>query len=182
MTAVFSAVHDAFTGASSIRVFSCLERFRQDFHEKVDKNTESQLVEVLTSYFLQVRLDLLTDMVVVVFLVIAAIFTNINWITIGLFAMILNNCILLCGFLGETADIYRSAETELVAIERLDEYAKLEAESIWQTEMTGRMPNSWSIEFKNVSLRYRETDNPVLHSVSFKVESGERIGMRFLKI
>lgn len=178
MSAVFSAVSDSYVGASSIRVFGCLDRFRSDFHSKLDLNTESQLVEVLTSYFMQIRLDLFTDIIVLIFLIIAVILTSIEWLKIGLFALVINNCIILCGFFGEVADVYRVAETELIAVERLDEYTKLEQEPIWQSNNKPNVfPNSWSIEFDNVSLRYKENNDPVLHNVSFKIESGERVGV-----
>lgn len=120
MSAVVSAVSDAYVGASSIRVFKTMEKFRSDFHTKLDLNGETQLVEVLTSFFMQIRLDLFTDVIILLFLILAAFFTNAGWLSIGLFALVINNCIVLCGFFGEVADVYRNAETELIAIERLD--------------------------------------------------------------
>lgn len=174
---MISIVTDSYVGASSIRVFNCVDKFRKDFYVKLDLTTEAQLVETLTSYFMQIRLDLLTDLICLIFLIIAVVFTNMNWITIGLFAMIINNSVMLCGFFGEIADVYKSAETELIAIERLDEYIKLEKEPIWNTVKKALPLNSHSIQFENISLRYRENDPPVLHNINFYIESKERVAI-----
>lgn len=54
----------------------------------------------------------------------------------------------------------------------------MEREPIWQSIKRSRIiPSSYSIEFDNISLKYRENDPPVLHNVSFKVKSGEHVGI-----
>jgi ABC-type multidrug transport system fused ATPase/permease subunit len=77
---------------------------------------------------------------------------------------------------GEVAETYRDAETEIVCVERLKEYMVLESEGIWKHPARG-IPASASVEFREVSLRYREQDDPVIHKVSFSIESGERVGI-----
>jgi hypothetical protein len=47
MSAVCSAFQDAYTGASSIRVYRTVQRFRDQFAEKMDCAVESNLVELL---------------------------------------------------------------------------------------------------------------------------------------
>ncbi|KAI6216885.1 ATP-binding cassette sub-family C member 3 [Aphelenchoides fujianensis] len=71
---------------------------------------------------------------------------------------------------------YRDAETEVVCVERVREYANLEPEAIWKQPPTATPADS-SVEFRGVSLRYREQDGTVLHKVSFRVEAGEKIGI-----
>lgn len=78
---------------------------------------------------------------------------------------------------GDLSNSYRDAETEIVCVERIKEYISLENEPIWKNEKAkGQIANS-SVEFNEVSLRYREQDDPVIHKASFKVEPGQRVGI-----
>jgi hypothetical protein len=45
MSSVCSAIEDAYIGASSIRVYKAVERFRNQFAEKLDCTVESNFVE-----------------------------------------------------------------------------------------------------------------------------------------
>ncbi|KAI6185629.1 Multidrug resistance-associated protein 1-like isoform X1 [Aphelenchoides besseyi] len=122
MSHLCSAVQDAYSGASSIRVYGCFDRFREDFGRRLNQTVEANTVEMMSN----------------------------SW---------------LCGLFGLLAQSYRNAETELVCVEQ-----------IWK-QPAKKTPLSSSVEFRNISLRYREQDDPVLHGVSFRVEQGERIGI-----
>ncbi|KAI6211800.1 Multidrug resistance-associated protein 1 isoform X4 [Aphelenchoides besseyi] len=176
MSHVCSAIGDASAGASSIRVYGCLDRFREDFGRRLNKTVETNTIELISNMWIQTRLDLGTDLTVLSFLLSAIYFSYREWISLGQLGLIVTSCVMLCGFFGELATCYRNAETEVVCIERLNEYTKLEAEQIWK-HPPKKMPYSSSVEFRNVSLRYREQDAVVLHNVSFSVKNGERIGI-----
>jgi ABC-type multidrug transport system fused ATPase/permease subunit len=63
-------------------------------------------------------------------------------------------------------------------MERINEYSHLKSEDIWTDKQVSlrEAPNG-KIEFRRVSLKYREHDDPVLHGVSFCVESGQKVGI-----
>jgi ATP-binding cassette subfamily C (CFTR/MRP) protein 3 len=63
-----------------------------------------------------------------------------------------------------------------VSIERIKEYIELENEPIWKN-YAKEQPSDSSVEFKDVSLRYREQDAPVINKVRFRVKSGEKVGI-----
>ncbi|KAI6217744.1 ABC transporter, ATP-binding protein [Aphelenchoides fujianensis] len=73
-------------------------------------------------------------------------------------------------------ELCRDSETEIVCVERVKEYTNLEPEGIWKHPPKATPADS-SVEFREVSLRYREQDGPVLHKVSFRVEAGEKVGI-----
>jgi ABC-type multidrug transport system fused ATPase/permease subunit len=77
---------------------------------------------------------------------------------------------------GDLTNLYRDSETELVSIERIKEYIDIENEPIWKSPVKAQ-PSDSSVEFKDVSLRYREQDAAVINKVSFRVESGQKIGI-----
>ncbi|KAI6212798.1 hypothetical protein M3Y94_00071600 [Aphelenchoides besseyi] len=176
MSHVFSAVQDAYSGAASIRVYGCFDRFREDFGRRLNQSVEANTVELISRLWVHTQMDFGTDFTVLIFFFAAIYFQANGWITLGLLGLIINSGVILCGAFGELADCYRTAETDIVCVERLKEYSTLEAEEIWK-HPAKKTPLSSSVEFRNISLRYREQDDPVLHGVSFRVEQGERIGI-----
>lgn len=121
-------------------------------------------------------MDASTDLTVFFFLLGAIYFAHRGWITQGTLGLMANSCMMVCGVFGEIAMDYRDSETEIVCVERVKEYCNLEPEGIWKHPPKSSPADS-SVEFKNVSLRYREQDEPVLHKVSFRVQPGEKIGI-----
>jgi ATP-binding cassette subfamily C (CFTR/MRP) protein 1 len=82
---------------------------------------------------------------------------------------------------GSIAEQYRLAETEIVSVERIKEYIALENEGVWTTPGKNQLAlaeaSSGRIEFRDVCLRYRPEDQPVLHNLNFTVEAGQKIGI-----
>ncbi|KAG0264019.1 hypothetical protein BG011_007579 [Mortierella polycephala] len=68
---------------------------------------------------------------------------------------------------------------QLVAVERVDEYANKNPEAPTETEV--KLPENWPnegrVEFKNYSTRYREGLDLVIKDISFTVEPAEKIGI-----
>ncbi|KAG0354017.1 CD9 antigen, partial [Mortierella sp. AD032] len=71
------------------------------------------------------------------------------------------------------------SQFHLVAVERIDEYAKKNQEAPNFTDVT--LPESWPdqgrLSFKSYSTRYREGMDLVLRKVSFEVQPGEKVGI-----
>lgn len=71
-------------------------------------------------------------------------------------------------------------ETNIVAVERIKEYAEAPQEAPW--EIKNKAPNnSWpeigNVAFKNFSVRYRPGLDLVLKKVSFDIKGGEKVGI-----
>jgi len=76
--------------------------------------------------------------------------------------------------------IRQSAEVvnQMVCVERVTEYSKLDAEASLSCEAdSAPWPESGSIEVKNLSIRYRDSLPLTLKGVSFHVPSGKRVGV-----
>lgn len=68
----------------------------------------------------------------------------------------------------------------MTSVERIMEYINLEPETESPDTSKGsveKWPQSGSIEFINVSLKYEEKVTSMLKSLSFKIKSGEKIGI-----
>lgn len=68
---------------------------------------------------------------------------------------------------------------QLMSVERIIEYSDLEAEMqpTKLTEVSQAWPVQGHIEFKNVTYKYLYEGEPVLHRISFAVQSREKIGI-----
>lgn len=75
--------------------------------------------------------------------------------------------------------MFIKVETNIVSVERVEEYADLPQEAPWKNslEIDSSWPNNGIIEFKDFKVRYREGLELVLKGISFKCESQEKIGV-----
>jgi len=69
-------------------------------------------------------------------------------------------------------------ETNIVAIERVDEYSDRAQEAPWKTrEMDPTWPQQGVVRFENFQVRYREGLELVLRGINFSVRSQEKVGI-----
>ena len=71
-------------------------------------------------------------------------------------------------------------ETNIVAVERLDEYSKIETEAEWETAekvVDENWPVEGQISLENYSTRYREGLDLVLKDITAMFKGGERVGI-----
>lgn len=71
-------------------------------------------------------------------------------------------------------------ETNIVAVERIKEYAETEQEAAWNLP-NENVPKNWpekgQVQFKNFEVRYREGLELVLRNLSFTVNGTEKVGI-----
>lgn len=71
-------------------------------------------------------------------------------------------------------------ETNIVAVERIKEYAETAQEAPWQLP-NENIPKDWpqkgQVEFKHFDVRYREGLDLVLRNLSFNVNGTEKVGI-----
>ncbi|KAL1513309.1 hypothetical protein ABEB36_002731 [Hypothenemus hampei] len=68
-------------------------------------------------------------------------------------------------------------ENSMTAVERLKEYANVEQEEDLNVSKSQNWPSNGAIQFKNVNLRYAQTEPYVLKNINFKIESKQKIGI-----
>ncbi|KAI6216879.1 Multidrug resistance-associated protein 1-like protein [Aphelenchoides fujianensis] len=180
LSTLCSVVGDAYNGASSIRVFGRVGQFRQLLNKRMDRYTEANFVEQVTSGWMKGILCLLTNLMIMFFLLAGIWTAHRGFLSLGLLGMIVNSSFSMSRMFSGLAQVFRSVETEIVSVERLKEFINIEREPIWAKSSTKKpleKISSAKIEFENIWLRYREQDDPVLKGVSFVVQPGEKIGI-----
>ena len=71
-------------------------------------------------------------------------------------------------------------ETNIVAVERVEEYSQVEQEAEWENDKTApsqTWPENGMIQLDNYSVRYREGLDLVLKDISVDISGGERVGI-----
>ncbi|CAG2116104.1 unnamed protein product [Medioppia subpectinata] len=72
-------------------------------------------------------------------------------------------------------------ETNIVSVERINEYCDNPTEAEWESDANNKPPNEWPnnglIEFDNYSVRYRPGLDLVLRDINTKIEPLEKIGI-----
>ena len=71
-------------------------------------------------------------------------------------------------------------ETNIVAVERVEEYSQVEQEAEWENDKTApsqTWPEIGLIQMDNYSVRYREGLDLVLKDISADISGGERVGI-----
>jgi len=72
-------------------------------------------------------------------------------------------------------------ETNIVAVERIKKYINMVQEPPWILAGDKSLPANWpdkgEIVFRGINLRYQESLEPVLKGISFRVKSGEKVGI-----
>lgn len=130
--------------------------------------------------WIQVRVDLISDLVVFAFIVFAVVMGNRQLVTLGVVALVIDSCITFCGYASGIARMWRDVEVEIVSIERVCEYIRNKHEAPWRYP-TSRVPPSWPVHgrivFQDLCLRYRPDDDLVLKSINLAVEGSQRVGV-----
>jgi ABC-type multidrug transport system fused ATPase/permease subunit len=72
-------------------------------------------------------------------------------------------------------------ETNIVSVERVNEYSNTKPEAEWITEPSKRPPHNWAnqgnIQFCDYSTRYRSGLDLVIYHMNLTVRARERIGI-----
>lgn len=98
----------------------------------------------------------------------------------GQAGLILSSSLILIGMFQYGVRLTAEFETQMVSTERVLEYGRLEQEADFRIEgrpLSVDWPEKGVITFNHVSLRYSRDLPPVLKDISFKINSGERIGI-----
>jgi len=179
-------------GLSVIRAYGMADSLRAEHLRRVRNAMRPPYVTRLAQRWLATRTEFLGSFVVIstsIFAVATVTNDTSSWnvstepsvVALALtFALSTTNAItFLTRMLGEI-------ESDMSSTERVKEYASCipkEADVVYGTgpdavvQPASDWPNPATVEFRDVSLRYREDKPLVLKNVSFKVEAGQRVGV-----
>ncbi|XP_073399008.1 multidrug resistance-associated protein 1 [Dendrobates tinctorius] len=175
---VYSHFNETLLGASVIRAFGEQKQFIQISDFRVDENQRAYYPSIVSNRWLAIRLEFVGNCIVL----FASLFAVISRFTLspGLVGLSVSYALQVTTYLNWLVRMSSELETNIVAVERVKEYADLEQEAPWTLQHTtpeSNWPHEGKIEFKNFCLRYREDLDLALKNINVTVQGGEKIGI-----
>jgi ABC-type multidrug transport system fused ATPase/permease subunit len=174
---IYAHFGETLAGAASITAYEKSVLFVSENENKVDYNLQAYYPSVSANRWLAMRLEFLGNCIIF----FAAVFAVIedDGIDPSMVGLSLTYAMSVTQTLNWMVRMATELETNIVAVERIDEFAQVNTEK--PAILPYRPPFSWPrtgvIEFSNYSVRYREGLDLALRDISFKVEDGEKIGI-----
>ncbi|XP_075896037.1 ATP-binding cassette sub-family C member 4-like isoform X2 [Nelusetta ayraudi] len=174
---VFSHLSSSLQGLSTIRAFKVQQRFQQMFDEYQDLHSEAWFLFLTTSRWFAVRLDGICSIFVTI-TAFGCLYLR-DEMEPGAVGLALSYAITLTGMF--QWGVRQSAEIEnmMTSVERVVEYAELESEAPWETDV--RPPADWpasgSIIFDRVNFSYSASGPLVLKNLSVVFAAREKVGI-----
>ncbi|XP_007443149.2 multidrug resistance-associated protein 1 [Python bivittatus] len=175
---VYSHFNETLLGVSVIRAFEEQERFIRQSDLKVDENQKAYYPSIVANRWLAVRLESVGNCIVL----FAALFAVIarRSLSPGLVGLSISYSLQITTYLNWLVRMSSEMETNIVAVERVQEYSEKEKEAEWTSEQAaapGGWPHEGRVEFRGYSLRYRSDMDPVLRNISVVIRGGEKVGI-----
>ncbi|KAG7440775.1 P-loop containing nucleoside triphosphate hydrolase protein, partial [Guyanagaster necrorhizus] len=168
---------ETLTGLATIRAFREQDRSIRNAESGLDLENRAYYMTISIQRWLSVRLDIFGNVLILGIALFAAGYRNtVNPSKIGVvLTYTLNSRSLIC-LLGA---VFNKSFPNMNAVERVLVYTELTSEgnTIPPDEPSAEWPEKGVISFEDVSLAYREGLPLVLHGVSFKINSGEKVGI-----
>lgn len=175
---IYAHFSETLSGVSTIKAYNCGNLFRIENENKVDFNLQAYYPSVAANRWLAMRLEFLGNLVIL-FAAIFAVNEAENDIAAGDVGLSLSYAMSVTQTLNWMVRMATELETNIVAVERVDEYTIIGTER--PEILPRRPPLSWpkagKITFKDLGVRYREGMALVLKGISCTIEGGEKVGI-----
>ncbi|TMW67963.1 hypothetical protein Poli38472_007635 [Pythium oligandrum] len=173
---------ESIDGGSVLRAFGRdqIARFTSTNFQKLDNANKVWYAQLCVSQWFSLRIQLLGSLLVLV--VTSSLVLLHNELSPAVIGIAFSYALKVSQNLESIVQSLTRIETIMVSPERLQEYIEIPQEASHRIPSmdppkTAHWPNEGSIEFDQVSFRYKEGDRLVLQNMSLKIEGGEKIGI-----
>lgn len=176
LSPIYNHFSETITGQSLIRAYGEVNRFIGESEGRVDHNQTMTYPSIIAARWLAVRLEIVGALVVL----FAALFAVLdrNTISPAVVGLSISYALQVSQTLSFLVSMTAEVETNIVAIERVNEYTNRQQEAPWKTvNVDPSWPKMGVVQFENFQVRYREGLDLVLKGINFSVNSQEKIGI-----
>ncbi|XP_069884465.1 ATP-binding cassette sub-family C member 3 [Dipodomys merriami] len=175
---IYSHFSETVTGSSVIRAYRRSQDFKALSDSKVDSNQKSCYPYIASNRWLGIHVEFVGNCVVL----FAALFAVIGRSSLnpGLVGLSVSYALEVTTVLNWMIRMISDLESNIVAVERVKDYSRIETEAPWVIEGS-RPPKDWplkgEVKFQNYSVRYRPGLDLVLRNLTLHVRGGEKVGI-----
>ncbi|KZT67112.1 P-loop containing nucleoside triphosphate hydrolase protein [Daedalea quercina L-15889] len=166
----------AFAGLVSIRAYGAQDVFRRESYKRINRYSRISVIFWGLSRWVSIRIDALGAAFTAA---LAGYLVYSGAITASTTGFSLNMAVGFSGMILMWVSMLNELEINGNSLERIKQYLEIEQEP--KSSQTGVPPAYWpasgDLRVENLSARYSPDGPKVLHDISFKVKSGERIGI-----
>ncbi|XP_067934007.1 multidrug resistance-associated protein 1-like isoform X2 [Watersipora subatra] len=182
LSPIYSHFEESIQGAATIRAYKKQGSFMSESLCRVDKHQQAYYPIIISNRWLAVRLEFIGSCIVLSAVMLAVISRNmsVKTLTAGIAGLSISYSTSVTNTLNCLVRMTSDLENNIVAVERVNEYSRLDTEADWKVACNRPLPG-WpsigSIVFDGYSVRYREGLDLVLKNISCTIAGGEKIGI-----
>merc|ERR550539_2351062 len=168
---IYSHFGETINGAITIRAYGLQNHFIRLSELTVDDNQKANFPSVVSNRWLAVRLETAGNLIIFAAALLAVL--GRDTLTPGLVGLSVSYALSVTQTLNWLVRMSSEVETNIVAVERLEEYSKIDTEADWEkgeVETEESWPQDGKISLENYSTRYREGLDLVLHNISADIK------------
>lgn len=169
-------------GLTVIRSFNSQQWFMREFLQKLNFSTEMFYTHYMVNRWFSSRLPLIGATISMTTAMAVVYASSKGWLTAGLAGLVTLYALEFWRHLNWGVRIFSDLESRMTSVERLEFYTNLPAEKD-EVKLEDfkkahpAWPNSGTLEFKNVFVKYADHLPNVLKGVNFTINSGARAGV-----
>lgn len=180
---IYSHFGETLSGVNTIRAYNSTKRFIAESNHRVDTNQRCYYPSFISNRWLAIRLELCGNLILFFSSVFAVMNREYFQQHPGTAGLILSYALTVTSTLNWLVRMTSELETNIVSVERIDEYRTNPTEREWHRVVNAdpvvaeNWPFRGEIEFNEYSVRYREGLSLVLNNISVNVASGEKVSV-----
>ncbi|XP_038214940.1 multidrug resistance-associated protein 1 isoform X1 [Zerene cesonia] len=173
---IYSHFGESITGASTIRAYGVTERFVEESERGVDYNQLCYYPSCIANRWLAIRLEMIGNLIIF----FSALFAVLGRETVdpGLVGLSVSYALQITQTLNWLVRMTSDVETNIVAVERIKEYAETKQEAAWTVGggPGATWPETGALQLERLTLCYRAGE-PVLRELTCAVAPREKLGI-----
>lgn len=169
---------ETLNGIVTIRAYGDAPRFVVDNHRRINAYNRPHIYLWASNRWLALRVDITGALVS--FFSATFVILNVGRIDAGAAGLSLTYAVTFTENVLWLVRLYSEVQQNMNSVERVKEYLEVEQEAqgvIPDSRPPANWPTKGAVEFSNYTTRYRPDLDPVLKSISFAVQPGEKVGI-----
>ncbi|XP_069356357.1 multidrug resistance-associated protein 1 isoform X3 [Maniola hyperantus] len=173
---IYSHFGESITGATTIRAYGVTQRFIEESERGVDHNQSCYYPSCIANRWLAIRLEMMGNLIIF----FSAVFSVLGRDTIeaGVVGLSVSYALQITQTLNWLVRMTSEVETNIVAVERIKEYAETKQEAPWAVGSGpgSTWPETGALQLERLSLGYRAGE-PALRDLTCAVAPRDKLGI-----
>ena len=165
-------------GLTVIRAFRCENFFKKKFYAIQCDWQKAFHSMILLNRWISVRIPLLSSFLTLGVMLRLMFAANKHELEVGTVGVVLSYTLYLWDHFNRFVRSFSESAAHIIALERLQELSFLQQESDNFDVKNKLQVKSGDVEFENVSISYEANKIKAIKNVSFKISSGEKVGLK----